>query len=140
MIIVDTNLLVRIIVDDEPKQVKIAKEILKKDQVYIPKTVFLELGWILESVYNLEKHKILMALNALLEPENIVVEDMPQIRQSLQWYANGMQFADALHLSTAFGSVNEFATFDKKLIKKSSKHPHHDWRPHISNASELISQ
>lgn len=137
MIIVDTNLLVRVIVNDNVNQVGIAKTILEKEQIYIPKTVLLELVWTLESVYKLEKNEILSALNSLLKPKNITVEDMPQVRQSLQWYENGMEFADALHLSAAFGSVNEFATFDQSLIKKSSKHPHHDWRPQICNPSEL---
>jgi hypothetical protein len=68
----------------------------------------------------------------------MIIVDTNLFRQSLQWYANGMEFADALHLSAAFGAVNNFVTFDLSLIKKSSRYPHQDWRPRICNPGELI--
>ncbi len=51
MISVDTNLLVRILTNDDPIQARRAVRILRSDDIYIPKTVLLETEWVLRHAY-----------------------------------------------------------------------------------------
>ena len=51
MIAFDTNLLVRIAVNDDEKQAEIAEQLLETHQVFIPRTVLLETEWVLRSIY-----------------------------------------------------------------------------------------
>lgn len=42
------------------------------------------------------------------------VEDELAVAKALDWFKDGLDFADALHLASA-GSAKQFATFDQKL-------------------------
>jgi predicted nucleic-acid-binding protein len=48
------------------------------------------------------------------------VEDAPVVAQALDWYAAGMDFADALHLASS-QTADQFVTFDRKLAAKAAK-------------------
>ena len=111
----DTNVLVRILTNDDPNQVKRATVFMRRQQtVYILKTVLLELEWVLRSSYGFEPDVILAGLRSLLRGPNLEVEDGAAVAQALDWFENGMDFADALHLASA-GADIEFATFDASL-------------------------
>lgn len=121
MIIIDTNILVRIIANDEPNQVNLVKNILDREKFYIRKTVILELVWVLGgNRYKYDKKAIESALNKLLCHPNVMVEDILQLKRALHWYAAGIDFDDALHLAAGLGG-NEFVTFDTQLIKQAGK-------------------
>lgn len=51
---------------------------------------------------------------------NIVVRFLTQIAQVIQWYENGMDFADALHLAQS-QNYSTMYTFDEKFLKKAKK-------------------
>lgn len=51
---------------------------------------------------------------------NVVMQDAEHVALALDWYEAGMDFADALHLASS-SELTAFATFDKKLAKKSDK-------------------
>jgi predicted nucleic-acid-binding protein len=64
----DTNVLVRIITNDDRAQAARAAAFLREqEQVFIPKTVMLELEWVLRSAYRIERRAIAAALRAVLE-------------------------------------------------------------------------
>lgn len=117
MISVDTNLLVRILTNDDPSQARRAVKILKSDDIYIPKTVLLETEWVLRHAYQIGRPDIAVGFQKLLGLPNVSVEDPDSIYQAISWYENKFDFADALHLASS-RRCESFATFDSSLIKK----------------------
>ena len=120
MISVDTNLLVRILTNDDPSQARRAVKILKSDEIYIPKTVLLETEWVLRHAYEIGRSDIAVGLQKLLGLPNVSVEDPDSIYQAISWYENKFDFADALHLASS-RRCESFATFDSSLIKKAQQ-------------------
>ena len=120
MISVDTNVLVRIITNDHPKQAKLAAAVLEKERVFISTTVLLEMEWVLRYAYEAKRETILKAFRSILGLPNVETEDALCIARALKWYEGGMDFADALHLASSL-NANKFITFDVRLYKKSKE-------------------
>lgn len=120
MIAIDTNILVRIITNDNPRQVKKAVDLLSKKEVFVSKTVLLETEWVLRYLYNKHPNDILNAIHAFLGLQNVSVENIQHIIQALEWYEDGLDFADALHLASS-DKAKAFMSFDKKFCKRASK-------------------
>lgn len=116
----DTNVLVRLLVNDDKKQAAFAARIIEHNPVFISKTVLLETEWVLRYTYDLDSNVILEAFQKLLGLDHITVEDPVNVMQALHWYEDDMDFADALHLATNPRDAI-FVTFDKKLLKKMEK-------------------
>src|SRR5260370_32200322 len=118
MTALDTNVLVRVITNDDRTQAaRAAKFLREQERVFIPKTVLLELEWVLRSAYRIEPNAIASALRGILNVFNVEVEDEAAVSQALQWYEQGMNFADSLHVASA-SPGRKFATFDKALRRK----------------------
>ncbi len=120
MIAVDTNLLVRILTNDDPDQARRALEILNNDDIFIPKTVLLETEWVLRYAYEIDRANVLTGFQKLLGLPNVNVEDPDTIYQAISWYENKFDFADALHLASSRRCVS-FATFDSSFIKRAQQ-------------------
>jgi predicted nucleic-acid-binding protein len=121
MIAVDTNVLVRIVTNDDRHQTSLALELLlRQDRVFIPKTVLLELEWVLRTAYRLRTAAILGAMRGFMDIANWDFEDEAAAGNALDWYEQGMDFADALHLAST-GRECPFATFDAALLRKASE-------------------
>jgi predicted nucleic-acid-binding protein len=120
MIAVDTNLLVRILTNDDPVQARRAVKILESDNIYIPKTVLLETEWVLRHAYEIGRSNIIIGFQKLLGLPNVNVEDPDSIYQAISWYENKFDFADALHLASSRRCIS-FATFDSFFIKKAQQ-------------------
>ena len=120
MIAVDTNLLVRILTNDDPIQARRAVKILKSDDIYIPKSVLLETEWVLRHAYGIGRSNIIDGFQKLLGLPNVSVEDPDAVYQAISWYENSLDFADALHLAFS-RRCESFATFDSSLIKKAQQ-------------------
>lgn len=102
MIAIDTNVLVRCIVNDEPSQAKLAKELFRLGhQVFLAKTVILELEWVWRAVYQQPSTVIYQGILKLLGLPKVVFEDRPQILQALSHYQQGMDLAEALPLAAS---------------------------------------
>lgn len=117
MISVDTNVLARLIVNDDAEQGKRAAALLRREEVFIAKTVLLELEWVLRGAYKIERATILKALLGVLGLPNVIAEDSARIAAALRDYEAGLDFADALHLSSSI-EADRFVTFDEKLCKR----------------------
>lgn len=117
MIALDTNILVRLLVNDDPAQGEIARDLIKHpDGIFIAKTVLLELEWVLRQVYQVDKKTLTSGLTRLLGLPNATIEGVAQIAQAMQDFSKGMDFADALHLASNHASMLTY-TFDKKFAK-----------------------
>lgn len=115
MIAFDTNLLVRAVVADNPAQVAMVQRLIMQDSIFISRTVLLETEWVLRAVYLKSRVEILEFFRALLEIDNTEIEDSSEVGCALDWYAQGSDFADALHLAVCGSSV--MYTFDKGFCK-----------------------
>jgi predicted nucleic-acid-binding protein len=117
MVAVDTNLVVRLLTNDEPKQAKRAAEIFRSGQIFISKTVLLETEWVLRYSYELDRASIDRSLRNVLGLPNVFVESEEQVSQALGWFSTGFDFADALHVASSSGAFG-FVTFDERLVKR----------------------
>ncbi len=116
MISVDTNVLVRVLVNDDPAQAARALRRLRADHAWIARTVLLETEWVLRHAYKLDARTINKAFDSLLGVASIEVEDRADVQRALEWHGKGMDFADALHVA-ASSAAKTFVTFDRGLAK-----------------------
>ena len=118
MTALDTNILVRVLTRDDPAQADLAVALMKASDLFIRKTVLLELEWVLRFAYSFDRAAIHGAIVRLLGLPELQVEDADTVADALRGYEAGMDFADALHLFSCVPSVTEFATFDQTLAKR----------------------
>jgi predicted nucleic-acid-binding protein len=120
MIALDTNVLARYFLNDEPAQAKAAVKLLSRKQHYTaPPTVILELVWVL-SVNGCEREQIVKALRVLLGLPNFKPKNFEALCYAVRWYEKGMDFGDAMHLALSAGDET-FLTFDKALEKTATQ-------------------
>lgn len=119
MIAFDTNLLVRIAVNDDQYQADIAEQLINNNNVFISRTVLLESEWVLRSVYKASRSDIAAFFENVLITENITVENSTEVRQAFEWYKLGADFADALHLCICGERLMH--TFDRQFCKAASR-------------------
>jgi predicted nucleic-acid-binding protein len=111
---IDTNLIVRLVVDDNPDQALRARRLIEANEVFVATTVLLETEWVLRRGYGLKAGAIAESFKALAGHPNVSLEDPLRVARALDGVAAGLDFADALHL---FGSegCSAFITFDRGL-------------------------
>jgi predicted nucleic-acid-binding protein len=117
---VDTNILARFYLRDDAVQGRIAADVLSAGDVFVPKTVILELEWVLRYVADQPEDKVLDCLMHLIALPGITVEDRYEIEAALGHCRNGIDFADALHLA-ASKSCSELLTFDDRGYARRAK-------------------
>jgi len=113
---VDTNVLVRLLLQDDADQFARVMMLLNSGAACVTPTVILETEWVLRSVYRLPPLGILDALRSLLQIAELRVQSAVEVSRALDWFEQGMDFADALHLATA-PDCDGFATFDRDFIR-----------------------
>ena len=125
MIALDTNVLVRFLVDDDVDQAKIAGTLIDRltDAApgFIGREVLVELVWVLERAYGYERADIAAAFDGLLSATELLIEDADDIGLALELYRNdGFGFADLMIVAAArrAGAV-ELVTFDRKAARLS---------------------
>ena len=127
MIALDTNILVRAIATEvgadsagKSQQVR-AQQLLSSGQdMYVPITVIVELEWVLRGAYEMPRRDIAAVLDDMLCVENITVDRAAAVSQAVEWYRQGLDFSDALHLAQA-GLCSGLATFDIRFAKVSRR-------------------
>lgn len=113
----DTNIIVRVLVADEPDQLAAALEILRHPRLWVSKTVLLETEWVLRYSYRLGREPVQRALRKFLGLPNLLVEDRLTVTRALTAHAASTDFADALHLYSS-PPQHRFATFDRGLARR----------------------
>lgn len=114
----DTNLLVRIVVGDDPAQAKAAVDLLASAElVAITLQSFCELSWVLSRHYGASRDMIADAIRAFLDTENVVT-NLPSVEAGLALLEAGGDFADGViaHEGQWLGG-DTFVSFDKKAVK-----------------------
>jgi predicted nucleic-acid-binding protein len=117
---VDTNVLVRLVTRDHPRQAAATKSLFAVEPIWIAKTVLLETAWVLRSLYGFENAAIMDAFVSLLGLPNVHVEDESSVAAALSLTAHGIGLADALHLSSRPPGAT-FVSFDRALIRRAKR-------------------
>ncbi|MDR2648190.1 MAG: PIN domain-containing protein, partial [Clostridiales bacterium] len=119
MKLVDTNILLRYLLNDHPEMSAKAKEIMLDDEVLLLAQVVAEAVYVLGGVYKIERPEIADALRTVFSLETVQLENSEIVLLTVDEYAKSkLDFVDLLlfahHQIT--GLVVE--TFDKPLLKK----------------------
>ena len=120
MTAVDTNIVVRLLTADESAQAAAARVLFETEQIWISKTVLLETAWVLKSLYGFEEPTIRDALTNLLGLGNVSVEDVSAVADALTLTSKGIEFADALHLTSRPDGA-AFVSFDKRFTTRATR-------------------
>ncbi len=118
-IVLDTNVLVRVIVADDPVQLGRAKKLLNSSRVLLLESVILELEWVLRYSYEMSPEEVGRALRVLIGLRNVQVVRKRLLLSVIEAYERGFDFADALHHACAEGL--EVKTFDRKFVNRGKK-------------------
>jgi len=123
MIGLDTNVLVRYIMQDDPKQSPKATHLIEsltsEQPGFVPLVTVVELVWVLSSSYGLIRHQLVEALDLLLRSKEIVVDRADLVLQAQRRFAKGgADFADCLieRIAQAHGCQTTM-TFDTGAAK-----------------------
>ncbi|MFM7848999.1 MAG: PIN domain-containing protein [Rubrivivax sp.] len=116
----DTNVLVRYIVQDDSGQLAVAKRLIDRciaegQSLYVPVTVALELEWVLRASFGYVKDDVLLVLSNLFSASELSFESERALEVALQLYREGSaDFADCLHIALATQAGEQpLWTFDK---------------------------
>ncbi|MEA3512998.1 MAG: PIN domain-containing protein [Campylobacterota bacterium] len=114
MIRIDTNYIIRYLVNDNIKMADIAEEILTTKKVFIANEILAEVVYVLLGVYEISKENISNQLLELISFENISVSNYEIINNALKIFkTKNLDFIDCLLCS--YSNQDEIVTFDKKL-------------------------
>ena len=114
---IDTNVVVRALVDDDRRQASAVRELIAAHEVFVPATVLLETEWVMRSGYAFAPAEIAAGLRRLGGLPGVTFEQSGEVAQALDWLEQGMDFADALHLARTT-HCDAFVTFDRKFAKR----------------------
>ena len=120
MIGLDTNVLARYFVEEADAdsataaQRQAARQLIESGQeLFLPKTVALELEWVLRGYYGFAVESVLQVFEQLLNHTCLSVEDRPDLEQALAGLRSGLDFADALHHASC-RDCEVIASFDDR--------------------------
>ena len=120
MIAVDTNVLVRLLTGDDVKQAAAARSLFAAGPIWIAKTVLLETGWVLRSLYGFEEGAIRDAFTRLLGLKNVHTEDKASMATALALMVHEIELADAIHLSSRPPGAR-FVSFDNAFVRRAKR-------------------
>lgn len=113
---VDTNYIIRYLVNNNIEMADIAEELLTKESVFISNEILAEAVYVLLGVYNVSKEDISTQLLALIEFPNISVSNLKIVQKAFELFkTKNLDFVDCL--LCAYSIQDKIATFDKKLNK-----------------------
>ena len=113
----DTNLLVRYLVQDDPEQSRTAARYIEAGACYINAIVLCELVWVLEAAYRYPRPVLVAAMEKILMTGDFEIEDRDVAWQALGDYRGARaDFADCLIARrNAAAGCEETGTFDKRV-------------------------
>jgi len=124
MIALDTNAIIRMLIEDDKIQADRVKRSIRKaqknsEQILILTEVLIETVWVLESVYKCLKSEIIDYLEMLNSiPLFLIPENLP-MRGIFAQYLKGADFADLVVVYQAKNKqARNILSFDKKLQKR----------------------
>lgn len=124
MIAFDTNLLLRLLLNDHAQQARQAEELLQRavaagERVLLPDIVLCEMEWVLESVYGLARADVLQTLRRLFASDEFEFANRAAVGAAIQHYEAGKaDFSDYLiGESASLAGASVTYTFDRELAR-----------------------
>lgn len=116
-IVADTNVLLRFVLGDDPRQYKTAaKEMERATAVAVSNQVLCEMTWVLRSRYSVSRENILATIALLRETVNVIV-DSAAVDAGLAALRAGADFADGIiAYEGAWLGGETFVSFDRKAV------------------------
>jgi predicted nucleic-acid-binding protein len=118
----DTNVLVRYLTADDPRQSRraaalVAEAVSAGDRLFVGAVVLCELVWVLRGAYSLDRPTIAMALDRILATAQIEIDEKDIVREALEDYRAGSgDFADyVIGRRAREAGCEKTATFDRRL-------------------------
>jgi predicted nucleic-acid-binding protein len=125
VIALDTNVLVRFLVEDDPAQCRRARALLERAidagaPCFVPEVVVCEVVWVLEASYKVRREEIVRVLDQLLRAQHLAFSSSERLWRAARAFEAGRgDFADYLIREWAWeGGCELVATFDRDLLKE----------------------
>ena len=124
-IAVDTNVLIRAVVRDDPKQATAAIKVLKQAElIAIALPCLCEFVWVLLKVYRFEPADVIAAIRALISTSNVQT-NRPAVEAGLAILESGGDFADGvIAYEGSWLGGETFVSFDKQAVALVTKQGH----------------
>ena len=129
MIGLDTNVLVRYVMQDDPRQSPRATRLIESlsadEPGFVPVVALVELVWVLSGSYGLDRKQVATVLDTLLRSKELMLDRAELVTQALNRYsAAGADFADALieRIAAAAG-CSATMSFDAGALKVAAMTP-----------------
>lgn len=123
MIGLDTNVIVRYVLQDDPRQSPRASRLIEslsaEEPGFVPVVALVELAWVLGAGYKLSREQLAAVLETLLRSKELVIDRADLVIQALTRFSSGgADFADALieRVAADAGCVTTM-TFDAGAAK-----------------------
>jgi len=116
---VDTNVLVRLIVRDDPEQVRVAESFVSTG-AWASHLVLAEATWVLDAVYDRTPEQIATAIDMLLNHKDLTIQDAEVVTKALEHFRRrpALGFSECLVLELARKAGHlPLGTFDRDLSK-----------------------
>jgi len=123
MIGLDTNVIVRYVMQDDPKQSQKATRLIEALSAdapgFVPLVAVVELVWVLTSCYDLKRDQVAQAIDGILRTKEFIVDRTEQVAQALRVYKTGSaDFADCLiERGATSAGCERTMTFDASAAK-----------------------
>jgi predicted nucleic-acid-binding protein len=124
MIGLDTNVLLRFLVEDDADQHARAAALVRRalrsgEDLFVAKIVLCEVIWVLQRSYGVDRQGLVEVVEGLLRTRSFVLEDREEVRRALERFAEGMAgFSDLLIVESGRAAdCKGLATFDRKLLR-----------------------
>ena len=116
-IAVDTNVLVRAVVQDDPEQAEVASKVLKAEILAVATSCLCEFVWVLRRVYGFRPSAIAATIRELLAARNVET-NRPAVEAGLAMLDAGGDFADgAIAYEGRWLGGETFVSFDRKAVE-----------------------
>ncbi|MFO1210475.1 MAG: type II toxin-antitoxin system VapC family toxin [Amaricoccus sp.] len=123
MIALDTNVLLRFLVEDDPHQPEVAADLMSRltedEPGFVCREVVLELAWVLERTYRVSRSRIARVLGSLAATNTIVIETADDVAAAVAaWREGGAGLGDLMVAAAARrAGARTLVTFDRKAAR-----------------------
>jgi predicted nucleic-acid-binding protein len=121
---IDTNVVVRLVVRDDPLQTVSAENFIRGG-AWVSVLALAETTWVLGKVYQLSSNELATAIEMLLNHQDVVLQEPEVVTAALELFRTrpSLKFSDCLiaHLARKAGHL-PLGTFDRNLARADGAH------------------
>lgn len=122
MIGLDTNVIVRYLVQDEPDQSATASNVIdgltENEQGFLSLVTVVELYWVMRQAYKISTARCAELVEGLLDARELRIDQEPIVRVALTASSGGLDFADAVIAEIGrMAGCEHTVTFDQRTAR-----------------------